>query len=75
MKTITFDYDSVDGKSLEILAEIEDGQIHFKAFEGEKRIPNSKLTTLDFKNIQDFIGINAEEDIDNESDYLDRQSD
>lgn len=75
MQTIEFFYDDVQGRELNIIATIDEGQIHFKTYLFDKKIPNGSLTTLDFKNIENFIRKNAEDNIEFESDYFDRQSD
>ena len=75
MQTIEFSFDSFDGRELNIIATIDDNQIHFKTFENGKKISNGSLTTLDFKHIEEFIKENAEDDIENEGDLYDRQND
>lgn len=75
MQTIEFSYDDVNGRELNIMAYVENGQIYFTTYLFDKIIPNSSLTTLDFANIQDFVLKNAEDDIEVEADLYDRQSD
>lgn len=69
MKTIEFDY-----KEFTILVNVKDCEIHFQTFKDNKKIPNGTLLTSDFKNIEEFVLENAEEDVDDLSDILDRQS-
>lgn len=75
METIEFDYDSVDGRTLNIIAEFDNNQIYFKAFEKDKRVSKGSLTNLDVKNIESFIRDNSERDLEFESDFYNRQSD
>ena len=75
MQTIEFNYEDVNGRELNIIAYVENGQIYFTTYLFDEIIPNSSLTTLDFSAIQKFVKENAEEDMDYLSDILDRQSD
>jgi hypothetical protein len=75
MQTIEFDYQDVNGRELNIMAYVENGQIYFTTYLFDKIIPNSSLTTLDFANIQTYVLKNAEDDIEYESDFYDRSSD
>ena len=75
MQTIEFNYEDVNGRELNIIAYVENGQIYFTTYLFDKIIPNSSLTTLDFANIQDFVKSHAEDDVEYESDFYDRSSD
>jgi len=75
MQTIEFSYEDVNGRELNIMAYVENGQIYFKAFDGNKRVTTGSLTTLDVKNIEAFIKENAQDDVENESDFYERQND
>lgn len=75
METIQFDYDTIDGRNLEILAESDGTNIYFKIFDGEKRISKATLTQMDVNNIETFVRENSEPEIEYESDFYERSND
>lgn len=75
METIQFDYDTIDGRNLEILAESDGTNIYFKVFDGEKRVSKATLAPTDVTNIETFVRENSEQDLDYESDFYERSND
>lgn len=72
---LDFDYDTIEGETLNIKAQVDGPQLYFKAFKGTKRITKGSLTTLDLKNIEEFIKENVQDEIEFESDLYERQND
>lgn len=71
MDFIEFDFDTIEGETLTIHGQNDNGKVYFKAFSGPKRIAKSSLSTLDLAHIEEFIRENAESD----EDVLDREND
>lgn len=75
MEYIEFQYDTVDGRILEIEGQIDGHNISFKAFEGTAKISKGLLKEMDILNIEDFIRHHSEPEIHYESDLYERQND
>lgn len=75
MSHIEFNYDTIDGQTLIVKAQIDCNKIYFKAWDGTKRATKGSLTTLDIRNIEEFVRENSEEDVETESDFYERQND
>jgi len=65
MKFIEFDYDTVNGDTLLVEGKIEGSTVKFIAYNQDHfPVPNSQLTKLDVRNIEEFITENSEEELD-----------
>lgn len=75
LKYIEFDFDTFDGRKLNISANTDGDQVYFKAFQNDNKISKGSLTNLDISNIESFVLDNSEEEIEYESDLYERQND
>lgn len=73
---IEFDYETVDGQTLDIKGEIVKNNIKFYAYnEDGDLISKRYLNSFDIRNIIELIEENAEEEIEYESDFYERSND
>jgi len=73
---IEFTYETIKGETLEIQGKTDGSKVKFIAYNIDHfPIPKSTLTTIDVRNIEEFILDNSEEEINYESDYYNRYDD
>jgi hypothetical protein len=61
---ITFDYETVRGETLEVSGRTDGSKVKFIAYLDGNIAPKSILTTIDVRNIEEFILDNSEPEVD-----------